>query len=96
MINVCYPFVGDSIGGSHISAVTLIKSIRETRPEIQPSVIVFCADKNFTAYLSKSNIPYYDIGLKLSKSSGKIESLLKKSNVCSLPVCNLILLSLQL
>jgi len=69
MINVCYPFVGDSIGGSHISAVTLIKSIRETRPEIQPSVIVFCADKNFTAYLSKSNIPYYDIGLKLSKSS---------------------------
>ena len=69
MINVCYPFVGDSIGGSHISAVTLIKSIRETRPEIQPSVIVFCADKDFTAYLSKSNIPYYDIGLKLSKSS---------------------------
>ena len=56
MIKVCYPFVGDSIGGSHISAVTLIKSVRDTRPDIEPFVIVFCADKNFTAYLSKSNI----------------------------------------
>ena len=69
MINVCYPFVGDSIGGSHISAVTLIKSIQETRPDLQPCVLVFCADKQFTAFLSKNNIPFKDIGLKLSKFS---------------------------
>ena len=69
MIKVCYPFVGDSIGGSHISAVTLIKSIQETRTDIKPHVLVFCPDELFKEFLMKSNITFDDIDIKLSRFS---------------------------
>ena len=69
MIKVCFPFVGDSIGGSHISAVTLIKSIQETRKDIKPHVLVFSPDEGFREFLKKSNITFDNIDIKLSRSS---------------------------
>ena len=30
-IGICYPFVGDSIGGSHLSTIELIKKLDKSR-----------------------------------------------------------------
>ena len=33
-IRICYPFVGDSIGGSHLSTIELIKKLDKSKFEI--------------------------------------------------------------
>ena len=50
MINVCYPFVGDSIGGSHISTVTLIKSLQNKEIDLYIKVLVFSSNDRFSVY----------------------------------------------
>ena len=69
MITICYPFVGDSIGGSHISTITLIKSLQETRPDLTIKVLVFSANSEFREFLSNENITFDSLNLKLRASS---------------------------
>jgi len=69
MIKVCYPFVGDSIGGSHISSLTLIDFINNNYPDIKTNVLVFSANENFKKYLKDRNITYIELGLELHKYS---------------------------
>ncbi len=40
MMRVCFPFVGDTVGGSHLSALELIKTL--PREEVEPVVVVHC------------------------------------------------------
>ena len=35
-IRICYPFVGDSIGGSHLSSIELIKKLDKKKFEVIP------------------------------------------------------------
>tara|TARA_B100000963_G_scaffold260194_1_gene228457 strand:+ start:5176 stop:6291 length:1116 start_codon:yes stop_codon:yes gene_type:complete len=69
MTTICYPFVGDSIGGSHKSTITLIKSLQHTRRDLSLRVLVFSANDEFRDYLSGERIPFDDIDLKLGSSS---------------------------
>lgn len=52
---VCFPFVGDTIGGSHISALLLIDELDRTRFE---SVIALHEEGGFADYLAAREIPY--------------------------------------
>lgn len=69
MIKVCYPFVGDSLGGSHISTLTLVDFIKKEKPGINANVLVFSANSAFLEYLSNNDISYKDFGLKLRNYS---------------------------
>ena len=69
MIKVCYPFVGDTLGGSHISSLTLINFVNNQKFDIKPNVLVFSASNSFKEYLSNNNISYTDFGLKLGNYS---------------------------
>ena len=82
MINVCYPFVGDSIGGSHISTVTLIKSLQNKEIDLYIKVLVFSSNDRFSRYLSKNKIPFDDLSLRLSGNTklGIIIDLLRSIN----------------
>ena len=69
MTTICYPFVGDSIGGSHISTITLIKSLQETRPELIIKVLVFLPNQEFRNYLSDENIAFDCLNIELKPST---------------------------
>ncbi len=62
-IRVCYPFVGDSVGGSHISTLNLIKNLPE---EYQPLIVVFTPGL-LTKYLEEKKLNY--INLKFTRIS---------------------------
>lgn len=53
-IRVLFPFVGDTVGGSHISAVTLIKNLPK---DVEPIVAVFQEGK-LTEYLNQMNVEW--------------------------------------
>lgn len=69
MKTICYPFVGDSIGGSHISTITLIKSLKETRPDLIIKVLVFSANREFRDYLSNEKIIFDSLNIELKAST---------------------------
>ena len=69
MIKVCYPFVGDSIGGSHISTLTLVHYINNNYPDIKTEILVFSANDSFKDYLKSRNIIYSELGFELKKYS---------------------------
>ncbi|WP_457584454.1 glycosyltransferase family 4 protein [Ensifer canadensis] len=53
---VAYPFVGDEVGGSHISAVGLIRALDRSRYE--PLVILHRPGKALEAYLTERGLPF--------------------------------------
>ena len=69
MTTICYPFVGDSIGGSHISTITLIKSLQETRPDLNIKVLVFLPNREFRDYLSDEKIVFDNLNIELKAST---------------------------
>ncbi len=52
---VCFPFVGDTIGGSHISALTLVRGLD---PEHFLPLVVVHEEGPLSAYLKASGLPY--------------------------------------
>lgn len=55
-IVVAFPFIGDEIGGSHISAARLIAGL--DRAEVNPIAILHQADGVLADYLTRNDIPY--------------------------------------
>ena len=73
---VCFPFVGDSVGGSHISAALLL---RHLRPPFEPLVIVH-QEGPLSAYLDAEGIDYRLLPLRRllggsSRPSGHLRDL---------------------
>ena len=52
---VCFPFVGDSLGGSHMSTLLLIEGLARSRYE---PVLVVHEEGSLTAHLKSRDIPY--------------------------------------
>ena len=55
---VCFPFVGDNIGGSHISSLLLITGLKKT---FSSTEIVTHSNGFFTKYLKKKEIKYFKL-----------------------------------
>ena len=52
---VCFPFVGDSLGGSHMSTLLLIEGLARSRYE---PVLVVHEEGPLTAHLEARDIPF--------------------------------------
>ena len=59
-IRVCFPFVGDSVGGSHISTLLLIEALDRNR--FEPMVVVH-EEGVLTEHLEARNIPFRLVAL---------------------------------
>jgi glycosyltransferase involved in cell wall biosynthesis len=72
-LKICFPFVGDSVGGSHLSALPLIEGLRE-RPDIEPVVVLHRADGPLTEFLERRSLGYELLPLPglMSGTSGRI------------------------
>ncbi|MCX5578548.1 glycosyltransferase family 4 protein [Kaistia terrae] len=55
-IVVCFPFVGDEIGGSHISAIKLIEALNPGH--VRPLVVLHVMDGPVAAYLKERGVPF--------------------------------------
>jgi glycosyltransferase involved in cell wall biosynthesis len=55
-IVVCFPFVGDEIGGSHISAIKLIEALHPG--QVRPIVVLHVMDGPVAAYLKERGVPF--------------------------------------
>jgi glycosyltransferase involved in cell wall biosynthesis len=53
---VCFPFIGDEIGGSHISAIKLIEALNPGL--VRPIVVLHVADGPVAAYLRERGVPF--------------------------------------
>jgi glycosyltransferase involved in cell wall biosynthesis len=74
MVRVCFPFIGDSIGGSHRSTLLLIKGLSGS--EFEP-VITVHEKGRLTDHLDKNNIPYKILSLPVyAGSSPKLSHIL--------------------
>lgn len=68
-MKILFPFVGDSIGGSHISTFTLLNCLKSEYADIKVDVLVFSASDNFKKYASMHDIHYRELSLELNKYS---------------------------
>ena len=68
-MKILFPFVGDNIGGSHISTFTLLNCLKSEYPDIKVDVLVFSASGDFKKYASMHDIHYRELGLELNKYS---------------------------
>ncbi|MEQ8968614.1 MAG: glycosyltransferase family 4 protein [Azospirillaceae bacterium] len=55
MIRVCYPFIGDRLGGSAISAKTMIRAL--PRDRVEPVVVLSTADGILAPFLADLDVP---------------------------------------
>ncbi len=63
-MKVLFPFVGDSVGGSHWSAINLYKELN-ARPGITPVVVLHTLDGPLSQFLNNYNVPYKLLPLEL-------------------------------
>jgi glycosyltransferase involved in cell wall biosynthesis len=56
VLTICYPFVGDSIGGSHKSALTLIAGL--DRKRFHPLVVLHRSNGPLAEFLQAEHIPF--------------------------------------
>lgn len=87
VIRVFYPFVGDTVGGSHISAMALIRGLDRERFE---PVVMLHVDGPLGAVLREQNIPYTvcsEVSVICRDSIGKELSNMVRAAV---PVCRLL------
>ncbi len=68
-MKILFPFVGDSIGGSHISTFTLLHCLKSEYPSIKIIVLVFSASNSFKKYALSNNIHYWELGIELKNYS---------------------------
>ncbi len=59
-IKVCYPFIGNNVGGSHISTVLLIKNL--DRRQVEP-VIVLHEEGPLADYVRRQGLDYHTIDI---------------------------------
>ncbi len=69
-MKILFPFVGDSIGGSHISTLELYSSLVESN--ISAYIVLHKDNGVLAQYLNDKNIPFYV--LKTSRLSGEVPS----------------------
>jgi glycosyltransferase involved in cell wall biosynthesis len=69
-LKILFPFVGDSIGGSHISTLELYSSLVESN--ISAYIVLHKDNGVLAQYLNDKNIPFYV--LKTSRLSGEVPS----------------------
>ncbi|MCT7376916.1 glycosyltransferase family 4 protein [Chelativorans salis] len=55
-ISVCFPFIGDEIGGSHVSAVRLIQALDHRY--VRPLVVLHSFDGPLADYLVERGVPF--------------------------------------
>ena len=55
-ITVAFPFIGDAVGGSHISALNLIKHVDPAR--VQPQVLIDIGDGPVAELFARENMPF--------------------------------------
>jgi len=73
-IKICFPFIGDSIGGSHLSALLLVESLKAQGAE---AVIVVHQRGVFIEELKRQNFDYQVVPIKAPDShSSRLNSLL--------------------
>ena len=74
-MRVCFPFVGDSIGGSHISALLLIEEIRNRG--IEPLVVLH-QESDLASELKRRGLKYHLIPLSFTNrpAQGRVRYLL--------------------
>jgi len=75
-MNILFPFVGDSVGGSHWSVINLFIELK-TNKLINPKIVLHIADGPLSKHLDKMGINY-DI-LPLNNLAGQIPSLINIS-----------------
>jgi len=68
-MKILFPFVGDSIGGSHVSTFTLLDCLKAEYTDIKVDVLVFSASDDFKKYASMHDIHFRELGLELNKYS---------------------------
>ena len=54
-LRICYPFVGDTVGGSHLSALGLIRALPRERAK---ALVVVHQEGPFTEMLRQLGVPY--------------------------------------
>lgn len=64
---ILFPFVGDTVGGSHISAVTLVRGLQTG--EYDPQVLVH-APGPLEQYLARADVPWTSLPLPFLGASG--------------------------
>jgi glycosyltransferase involved in cell wall biosynthesis len=69
---VCFPFVGDGVGGSHLSALGLIQNL--DRSLFEPLVVLHQTEGPLAAYLKKEGIPFV-----VGPSLGRLHRLASRS-----------------
>jgi len=71
-IRVCFPFIGDDLGGSHISVVKLLKGF--DKEAIVPTVVLQHATGPLAPFLAREGIPFIDLSLAAppATSPGKV------------------------
>ncbi|MBT3534016.1 MAG: glycosyltransferase, partial [Rhodospirillaceae bacterium] len=67
-LSVCFPFIGDSVGGSQISAITLIEALDRTR--FSPRVVLHTQGP-LMGYLEDRDIPFEFLPLSAYVGSGR-------------------------
>lgn len=60
-IRVCFPFVGDDLGGSHVSAAKLVANLDRSR--VKPVVVLQHADGPVAAFLKREGLDYVHLPL---------------------------------
>ena len=68
-VPVCFPFVGDRLGGSHISAVLLIENLDRRR--FEPLVVLHRSDGAVAGFLESKGIPFQVLHLPALVSGKK-------------------------
>lgn len=59
LIKVCFPFVGDGVGGSHISALKLISNL--DRSKIDPLIVLHQSDGVLAEYIRREGMSFADL-----------------------------------
>lgn len=82
-LRVCYPFVGDSVGGSHISVLALIQGL--PREQIRPVVIVH-REGPLAEYLRALSVDFQNAPNVRIVSNGRILTQLGEMLGCVIPL----------
>lgn len=64
-MKILFPFIGDNVGGSHISSLFLIKHLDEKK--FNPQIVIHEKGKLYN-FLKKKNIKFYFLSLHLEKN----------------------------
>jgi len=75
-VKVLYPFVGDSVGGSHISTIELYLEMKKKGHN--PVIVLHYPNGQLSDYLQKRGIPYLNIETRyLPLANGKLINIIK-------------------